>query len=212
MVTTKTITKIEFQQNRLSVFLEGTYAFGLSVSLLSRFNLREGDTLSDERVAEILAHEERVQIQESAFRYLAGRAHSEFELRTKLLRKTFSEEGIDAVLSDFRARKYIDDSQFAVTYARTRIGRKPVGRRRLHYELHQKGLSRELIDRALQLVYAEVDELELAKNLVDKTKGRYAKLDEKSHRRRLQDLLLRRGFSWDIINEAIHHTKSTRSN
>ena len=92
------ITRIEGQKkkkNRFSVYLDDAFAFGLNVATLAEFNLKEGDLLTDDRIADILRSEGKKQIKESAFRYLAGRAHSEKELRTKLRRKQYDETLID---------------------------------------------------------------------------------------------------------------------
>ena len=159
--------------------------------------------LTQDNVSNILIREQRARIQESAVRYLAGRAHSEKELSTKLLRKGYPGGLVDDVLSELRKKNFLNDEQFAALYARDRLANKPVGERRLRYELHQKGLSAETIDGIVSAAYAEVSEMELAHSLADRRKARYQNLEDESSRKRLRDFLLRRGFSWDTVNEVM---------
>ncbi|MCZ6820210.1 MAG: recombination regulator RecX, partial [Calditrichaeota bacterium] len=54
------ITRIEGQKkkkNRFSVYLDDAFAFGLNVATLAEFNLKEGDLLTDDRIADILRSE-----------------------------------------------------------------------------------------------------------------------------------------------------------
>ena len=173
------------------------------MSVLAQLNLKKGDVLSADDIKRILSREQRAQVQESAFRYLARRAHSEKELGTKLRRKGYRHDLVDEILADLRKKNYLNDEQFAALYARDRLASKPIGERRLRYELHQKGLQAETIDGIVRAAYAEVSEVELAGSLAERRKAHYQDLEETSSRKRMQAFLLRRGFSWDTVNEVM---------
>lgn len=205
----RTITKIEAQKkqkNRVSVFLEGEFAFGLDLATLAKFNLKKGDGLDEQVIAEIQSSAEKSQIRECAFRYLAGRPHSEFELSKKLQLKGFAEPQVKNVLDELRKAQFIDDGEFAVSYARSRLLTRPIGRHLLRQELKQKGVRNAEIEKAITTAFAEVSERDLASRLLERRKSRYRDLPPEQQKKRLHDFLLRRGFDWEVINEtmAIH--------
>ena len=201
------ITRIEGQKkkkNRFSVYLDDAFAFGLNVATLAEFNLKEGDLLTDDRIADILRSEGKKQIKESAFRYLAGRAHSEKELRTKLRRKQYDETLIDQIIVELKQAKFIDDRGLALTFARSRMVSKPMGERLLRQELWQKGLAEKLIDHTIKEIYAETSQEDVALQLLEKRRPRYKNLAQKEQKKRLYDFLVSRGFGWDVVNDVLH--------
>lgn len=201
-----TITKIETQKKnrtRLSIYLNDEFAFGLNAGVVAKFNLRKGATLSKDKIENILFEEEKKRIKEGAYRILAGRAHSEKELKDKLLQKGFDESLSARVVADLKEAKYIDDQAFALAFARSRILNKPMGEKLLRRELWQKGLKEELIDKAIAAAYSKETQEELAVKLVEKRKSHYQNLEESKRKKRLYDFLLRRGFDWEVAKKAI---------
>jgi len=200
------ITKIEAQKQRkqrVSVYLDDEFAFGLDSSVFVQFDLKKGDILTKARIKDILQDEEKKRVKEKAFQYLAGRAHSEKELQTKLHQKGFAEELITTVISELKEAKFLDDVKFAFSFARSRIVKKPMGARLLRQELWRKGLKPEIIDKALTEAYSAKKQEDIARELVESRKDRYKDLDENKQKKRLNDFLLRRGFDWEIVKEVI---------
>ena len=209
------ITAIEVQKRnrkRCAIYLDGEYAFGLDASIVLDHGLRKGDRLDADQIQQILLKEERQKIKESAFRYLAGRAHSEKELRDKLLRKGFERARVDEVLAELRRHRFVDDAAFAVQYARNRLLHKPVGAKRLRQELRQKGVPEELAEAALSAAYKERPEEDLARELLRKQVDKNQDLPPLQRKKRLSEFLLRRGFEWelvrDLVEEAVRESSS----
>src|SRR5258706_15599624 len=72
------VTKIVEQKkrpNRRNVYLDGAFAFGLNDNVIARFRLRQGMSISAERVAEIAAGEIRQEWFDFSIKYLQGRVH-----------------------------------------------------------------------------------------------------------------------------------------
>jgi len=183
--------------------LDEEFAFGLDAAVVTKFNLSVGDRLSEEKIDLLLQEEEKRRLKEKAYRYLAGRAHSEKELRDKLLRKGFEETHIDGVIADLKDVGYLDDANFARAFAQSRLSNKPMGAFLLRRELHAKGVAKPLIDKAIEEAYAGVDEEELAADLVQCRAARYRDLEENKKKKRLYDFLRRRGFKWDVVRRVI---------
>jgi regulatory protein len=200
------ITKIEIQKkhkNRVSIFLNDEFAFGLDSEVAAKFDLKEGDVLNQQTITDLILKEENKKAKEKAYRYLAGRAHSEKELRTKLLHKGFSPAVVDQVISDLKAQHYVDDEAFALSYVHSRLVNKSVGEILLRRELWQKGIHEQIIEKALKEAYAEKSQLEVARELLVKRLSRYKELNDWQKKKRLADFLLRRGFEWELVKEVI---------
>ena len=79
----KTITKLEIQKsrkNRVSIFLNGEFAFGIDQAVALEWQLREGTELSEKTIEQIQVAEEKRKAKEQTFRWLAYRNRSSKEL------------------------------------------------------------------------------------------------------------------------------------
>ena len=125
-------------------------------------------------------------------RLVGLRAHSEAELRRKLLRRGCPEEEVETALRRLRGQGYLDDEAFARALVARRSAER--GPRVIAAELAAKGVDRHLAAAAL----GEVDrerQLEAARRLA----ARSPALDP----RRLAARMHRRGLAVDVIREAL---------
>jgi regulatory protein len=74
---------------------------------------------------------------------------------------------IRRLIAKFHRMGYLDDHAYARRWARDRIARRPVGRERLELELRAQGLDASTIAGAIEELYAEISERELALKLVE---------------------------------------------
>lgn len=204
--TGKTITKIEPQKgrkDRVSIFLDGQFGFGIHQNLLVDFNLFRGKILDEKEITEILKSEEHTSAKERAFRWLSNRSHSEKEIAQKLQRAKFSKETIEWVIGELKRLKFLDDAGFARMYAHDRLLKRPIGKKLLTVELRQKGIDAETTDRVVEEAYSEKSELELAETLLKKKAPSYARFDPQKARKKAADFLAQRGFGWEVISEVL---------
>jgi len=79
-----------------------------------------------------------------------------------------------------------------------RLKNKPIGKYRLNQELRIKGIKKEIIQKVIDKTYNEIDEITLARNLIEKkiesSKIKNIKIDPK----KIYNFLLRRGFSGEV--------------
>jgi regulatory protein len=106
-----------------------------------------------------------------AYRFLAYRSQTSHELKDRLQRRGHTAAVIGEVLRQLEAEGYIDDRKFAREWARYRLQGKPLGRRRLFWELQRRGIPRESLEDVLREVYAEFDEVALAEQAARKRLG-----------------------------------------
>src|SRR5262245_14559796 len=106
-----TITKISEQkrrENRRSVFLDGAFAFGCNLNVVTRFRLREGMQLTAEQIRAIELGAVKQECFDKAIRHLQTRLHSRSELQRKLKRQEWGDAVIEAVLEDLSRMQYLD--------------------------------------------------------------------------------------------------------
>ncbi len=201
------VTKIEPQKRnpkRWSVFLEDKFAFGLDEEVLYRYGLKTGQKLEQREVEKIIHSEIQKEAKEQSLRFLSYRMRSEKEVRDKLKSKGFAKDIIEKVIEDLKRVSLLDDYEFASAWIRDRLSNNPRGKALLKQELYKKGIKQEIIEKTLKEYLAdEARELGLAKKLLDKRIKRYENLEPNVAKRRMSDFLLRRGFSYDIVKQAI---------
>ncbi|MBI4772259.1 MAG: RecX family transcriptional regulator [Chloroflexi bacterium] len=120
-------------------------------------------------------------------------------MRDHLRKKGLAEELIEPVLARLRRAGLVDDEAFARFWVENRETFRPKGRIALGAELRLKGLSREVIDRAL----GGLDEDEAASRTAMKQAARYRGLGWPEFRAKLGGYLLRRGFTYETISPIV---------
>jgi len=206
-----TITAIKAQERnpeRVSVFLDGAYAFAVTREAALSAGLSIGRALSVDEVGGLRAGDVVSKGTEAALRLLAVRPRSEKELRDRLKQKAYDPETIEAVLERVRGWGYLDDADFAQRWVANRIEHRPRGRRMLEQELRAKGIDRDTISETLE--EADLDETAAAIELAEKSATRLRSLDPDVARRRLTGQLARRGFPYPAIKAAIDHVLGER--
>jgi len=191
-----TITALKFQQRnpeRVNVYLDGEYAFGLAAVAAAR--LRKGQVLSDVEIAALRTQDAQQQAFDRAVRFLSYRPRSRAEVERYLRGKGITEDGIAGVIERLEQANYLDDEAFARFWVENREEFKPRSRRALHYELRQKGVSSQVIARALN---ASGDEA-AAWRAVEGRLARWAGLPRNELRQKIANYLSRRGFDYEII-------------
>jgi regulatory protein len=204
--TTYHITEIETQkrnEDRVNIYLDGTFAFGLKKEVLLQHHLHKGDQISDHLIDEVLLSEEKSRAKEKALRLLSYRARSIEELRKKLLENNYSERTVHRVIEDLLHVGLLDDQAFAETYARSRMVQRPVGRRLLRQELLMKGIPEEIAEKSVEEVYNKQTEEEVAELLIKKRMKRYSGEEPQKIRKKLSNFLFQRGFNWDVISAVL---------
>jgi len=201
------VTAVEPQKhrkNRLSVFIEGEFAFGIDQEIAAKYGIQANKKLEQEQIRQILQEEEYKKALERSYRFLAARSRSEQELRRRLQEYRYPEILIEKVIDRCRELGYIDDRKFAIDYARNRLNTRPVGRQLLYAELQRRGVNAAYIEEALAAAYTEYDEVELARKLAhNRWHTQKNKSSKERIRQRVAQFLRSRGFEWDIIQNVI---------
>ncbi len=204
-----TITALEAQKHsteRVNVYLEGEFAFGLAV--IHAVNLRPGMWLSDEDIAALRTADEVERARERALDYLSYRPRSVAEVQRYLLERDFSASAVEDVLQGLQRVGLVDDVIFAQYWRDNREQFRPRGKPALVQELQQKGVQSADIQAAL----TDYDEVTAARRVAEEQGRRLKHLPPEVFKRRLIQRMARRGFAYDLIQEVLATVPFLQSN
>ncbi len=195
-----TITALTAQvknPDRVNVFIDGTFALGLAMSVA--VSLRIGQEISRSELEKLDLRDEIHRARERVLRLLARRPYSSTEITRYLRRHQIDDEIVQNVIDDLTEAKLIDDDAFAAYWVEQRETFRPRSRLALRQELNQKGVEREIVAEAL----SEVDEIDAARRVAQKQAGRWRGLPEAEWRTKLTRYLMRQGYPYDIVSEVV---------
>lgn len=132
-----------------------------------------------------------------SFLLLKYRLRSETEIRSRLKRKKFEPDIVEAAVSFLKNKDFISDREFARAWMESRIKRR-CGLRRIREELKLKGISAGLIEETLRSAQ-DYNEEESVAALVKKRIPLLRGVEPNKKRQRLYGYLMRRGFSSDTV-------------
>lgn len=192
------ITAIKAQRKnkeRVSIFLDGEYAFGLT-RLVAGW-LQVGQMLSEEKINALKRDDEREMAYLRALNYLSYRPRAKEEIRQNLRKHEIDEDVIETTITRLEKSNFVNDDEFAKLWIENRNEFRPRGRRALAIELRQKGITNEVIDRSLDEL---VDEESLVYRAGIKKARKLARYEWQDFRKKLAAFLARRGFSYSVIS------------
>jgi regulatory protein len=192
----KKITAIQAQKktpNRVNIYLDGEFAFGLA--RITAAWLRVGQELDEKKIEALQAEDARERALQQSLLFLSYRARSESEIRKNLQKHEIPEAVIEETLERLRRDGLANDGQFAKAWVENRSEFRPRSRRMMAMELRQKGLGDEAAKSALK----DVDDEALAYDAAKKRAARYKDLEWQDFRKKLSDFLARRGFSYSVV-------------
>ena len=179
------------------MYLEGGDLLRITESELLRFGLSIGLDIDDGTVVELQQSGARSETRVRAANMISARPLSRRELVKRLREKGALESDAEAAADWLEEIGALNDADYASMLVR-HYGGMGYGEAKIRDELYRRGVGRELWEDALA---ASPDAQEaIARVIAQKTKGRA--LDEKG-RKRLTDMLLRRGFAWRDVRAAL---------
>jgi len=197
---TRIISALKIQKrnkNRVSVYLDGEYAFGLAKIVAAW--LKVGQEISKENIEELKAKDKEEIALQKAVKFLSYRPRSEDEVRKNLKKHKFQEGIIEKVIDRMRRGGLVNDVNFAELWVENRSEFRPRGSRLLRVELRKKGIPDDVIENATK----DLTEDELAFRAASKQARKYKKLEWQEFRKKMNGFLARRGFDYGIISNVI---------
>jgi len=195
------ITSIKQQKNRnrVNVYLDDEFGFGIDLDNFVLLHLKVNQELTEGEVEEIVKKAEFKKTYDKLLRFAMVRPRSMKEVTDYFRRKKVHESLHEKLLSKLEHLELIDDEKFAKWWVEQRQAFKPKPKRILNQELRIKGIEKGTIEEVLG--GEEVDEEKMAKDLLDKKAYKWKNLEPRTRRQKMSQYLAGKGFSWDVIEK-----------
>ncbi len=197
------ITSIKAQKNqkRVNIYLDNTFGFGLDLENFIRIGLRVNQRLTENEAKEIIRISELQKSFDKTLRFVMTRPRSLKEVKDYFKRKEIDSSLHKNILERIEKLELLDDQKFAKWWVDQRLEFKHKSKKDITFELRQKGIDTNIIKNVLD--DSEIDELKIAKELIVKKNYKWDRYGESERRQKITQYLAGKGFSWDIISQAV---------
>lgn len=191
------VTKLKERRGKARISLDGEFWAEIDSLTVTERGVREGDTLSSDELHEIRLAGERAVAMERSLNLLGYRPRSTRELRQRLAHHGYLEETIETVISRLIDIGYLDDAEFAQSFARGKA--RKYGPQRVYGDLRRNGIDDETARNAVDNEFSEDSERASAFGAAAR---RYnVREGSPAQAQRVYGFLMRRGFSAEICAE-----------
>ena len=194
------IKKQKRKKDRVNVYLDGEFGFGIDLENLLKFNLKVEKELTKEEIEKILEEAEYKDIRDKLLNYATLRPRSEKEIDDWFYKKKVHESMHKRLKDKLRKLDLLDDEEFAKWWVSQRQEFKPRGPKLLYAELLNKGIDKKIISKAIE--EQDIEGIKVAYKLLEKKSYRWKNKDIKT-KKKMTDFLARKGFKWDAIRRAV---------
>ena len=200
------VTDVTPQKNnnhRVSVFVDNEYAFSLDREDVFFFKIKIGKELTQKDIDECIEECNFTKARDKAFDIISRKSVSSSELVSKLTEKGYDKKTAEKVKAELETLGYIDDKAYGELFLEHCLS-KGWGRRKIEYEMKQKGLSSDLICECIESIDKDEMEEKMKETILARFKGE--NLSDIKIRQKITRYFASRGYDFNIIEKAIRET------
>lgn len=201
----RVITKIARQKNnpeRYNIYLNEEYAFPVDEAILIQFGLTKGKILESFEIEEIAYEDEIRKAFNKGLNFLSYQMRSEHEVKKKLLEAGFGEAVILEAIQKLKGYGFLNDETYSKALLETKKRTLKKGPKAIRQDLIKKGIEKKLQDEVLD-TFSYDEQLKLALELAEKLVRMETKKTPTQLKQKVQDLLMRKGYSFSIVSEVL---------
>lgn len=200
-----TVTKIGRQKNnpeRYNIYLDEKYAFAVDEGTLIRFGLTKGKVLEQFDIDELTYEDEIAKAFNKALHFLSFQMRSEYEVKKKLLDAGHGEAVVLEAIRKLERLGFLNDETYSKALLETKKRTASKGPRAIKQDLIKKGIAKDLQEQVLE-TFTQEEQLEIALKLAEKEVRSSSKRTPMQTKQKIQDVLMRKGYSFSIIQEVL---------
>lgn len=193
------ITTVKRDKNHtVRVELDSSQSVRIDLDYWNGLCLREGDTLSGEKLTEIVKESEYIRAKSRGMWFLDRADHSEKSLYEKIVKGGISATAAARAIARLKELGLIDDYRYAARMAE-RMSQSNISKRESYAKLLQKGIPKDIIKSVLEdTAFDEASQIEAVIQKKYRTK-----LADKDSIQKIYAALIRKGFSYGAVREAL---------
>ena len=144
----------------------------------------------------------------AGLKMLARRELSEMQVRSRLKRREYEADLIEAAVMRLREERAIDDARTARAIARTAVSTRGHGKRRVRMQVDAAGIDQAIATAAVEEVFKEIDINALLQAAVTR-RLRGGPIKDERDLARLFRYLVSQGFDADRVMDALRAVRAT---
>lgn len=200
----QTITRIEKQKNkqdRVNIYLDEEFFCGMQNFVCVKYGLKVGDTISKERLQDLMMESDREQAMNKVSKLLQHGLKTEKQVREYLVKQGYDEMLQHHVLSKLKEYGFVNDVYYVTSYVNTYKNK--YGIKKMQYELFKKGVGKKIVEDVLENFESDEEVLlKLATKHIKSKERTYENLQKTA------SYLVGKGFTWDEVKVAIDNLKT----
>jgi regulatory protein len=212
------ITKVEVQKHnkeRYNIYIDKgageEYGFSVDEHTLIKHGLRKGMEIDELDLSDVLYDEEIRKAYLLAVSYLSFQMRTKKEMEEYLKKKEVGNHVISEAIHKLSEQNYINDREYAVAYVRTQSNVPMKGPVVIRRELIEKGIPNNVITDSLH-EYPKEKQIENAERLCQKKLKTYKHLSSLQVRQKLEEMLIRKGYTHDVISIGLETIEIEKDN
>lgn len=191
--------------NRVNLYLDGQFAFALSIDEVAKNHLKKGLELSDSQIETLKDLDETDYVYAKILNFLSFRPRTIKEVKDRLYKYEVRDKAKqDILIAKLQSKGYLDDAAFATWFIESRNTHRPRSTRMLTQELMAKGVPSDIISTAMA---GSADESDTIARILDKKLGLRRTLG-RDEVQKIYTYLSRQGYAWDRIKEVVKSWQS----
>lgn len=203
------ITRQKKHQERYNIYLNEEYAFSVDEATLIKFGLSKGKILDSFEIDEITYEDEVAKAFNRALNFLSYQMRSEYEVKKKLLDSGFGDSVVLEAIRKLEKLGFLNDESYSKALLEMKKKTAKKGPKAIKQDLMKKGIDQKTQEKVLETFTYE-EQLQLAMELAEKTVKANAKKTPTQIKQKVQDTLMRKGYSFDIVNEVLDQIELQR--
>ncbi len=205
------ITSIQEQlknKTRVNVYINNTYSFSCNKEIIVKYKLKEGLNINKDDITQLVEETNKKHSFEMALHYLSFKSRTKQEIINYLLKKGFENNIINNTIEKLTLYKFVDDKKHAINFINNAIREKKKSSSLVKTELIKKGIDIQIVEECISIFSYNID-LDIANEISKKYFNKKQNLPFKQFKDKLSQLLLRKGFSWEIVNKCISNLENS---
>lgn len=204
------IQDIEYTQRCVRITLDNGERLSIDENSIPHRFLHKGVQIDIDAYTHLKEESTLFECKEKALHYIGVRSRTEQDIKKYLLRKGFDKNTIITIIKLFTEKGFINDYEYSVRYIHAARERKIVGNRMIEKKLHEKGIQKAVIKKAMKILKDDEPAPEHIYQLAHK---KYNQVKNKKHpREKVSLFLMQRGFEWDDIKNALKRLEDDDDN
>ncbi len=197
------ISENKKNKDRVSIYVEDQFVLACHKELIYKKGLKKDQDIDIEVLKELAHEDDYFKAKDIAFKFLEKNMKTESQLRGKLLEKEFDQVTIDRVVLLLNEYKLLDDHRYAQQFLTEKLRSR--GLKKVTFELHQKGITKEVLEEALETMdTGSIEEESCFKVAEKKFREIQRKEDDRyKQKNKLYTFLAGKGYDYETINSVI---------